>query len=441
VPGTLLLGTVVTLDRSDRIIHDGAVLVEEGKISIVGRRSEVSRDSKPEETVGGRRSIILPGLVNTHTHLSMTLFKGVLEGLTGMKWLKRAWAIEAELKPEDIRLGALLGSIEMMKSGTTCFADHYFEMDQVAESVQQAGIRGALAEAILDFGDEERGKELAKKGRRFVERWHNRASGRVTCLMGPHSVYTCTPGTLRLVKEYATELGVGIHLHLSEHREEAAKVKRMWGARPIELLDSLGFLGRDVLAAHVTFADDAELEILAKRRVNVNNNVYCKMKGGQGISRAREMLDLGINVSLGTDGPASHNNLDMFEEMKLAIAAQALKYRRPDALTAKEAIRMATLNGARALHLDKTIGSLERGKDADIVMLDADTSRGTPFYNIPTMVAQTLCGRDVRNVMVRGRFVVRDFKAVGIDEERVIEEAERSFYGLMERSGIRLGGA
>ena len=432
---------MVTADRRGRVIGGGAVRVEDGKISEVGRYEDVRKGGGADEVLGGERTILIPGLVNTHNHSPMVLFKGVLEGMTGTKWLDLAWAVEAHLKPSDILAGARLACLEMLLSGTTCFADHYFEMDSVATAVEESGIRGALAEAILDFDDESKGAELARKGRAFARRWEKNRSGRVTPLMGPHSTYVCAPKTLELVKEYATDLGVPIHIHVSEHRDEPARVKKKWGRRPIELLDKIGFLGPDVLAAHVTFANDLELGILAKRKVNVNNNVYCKMKGGQGIARAREMLDRGINVSLGTDGPASHNNLDMFEEMKFAIAAQATRYGRPDALSAPEAIGMATINGARAVHLERAIGSLEPGKDADVVVLDSSSARGTPFYNTPTLVAQTLCGRDVAHVMVKGKVVVRGGKAALVNEERVMADAERSFRSLMERSGVRLAAA
>jgi 5-methylthioadenosine/S-adenosylhomocysteine deaminase len=439
--GTLLCGTVVTADRKGRVIPHGAVRVEDGKIAEVGRLEDVRRSGGADRSMGGERSIVIPGLINTHNHSPMVLFKGVLEGMTGMRWLETAWAIEANLTPGDVLAGARLACVEMLRSGTTCFADHYFKMDQVAAAVEETGIRGALAEAILEFGDESKGEDLAREGRRFARRWKRSGSGRVTALMGPHSTYTCTPRTLKLVKDYAVDLRVPIHIHLSEHREEPARVRRKWGKRPVELLESIGFLGDDVLGAHVTFVTDRELGLLARRRVNVNNNVYCKMKGGQGVARAREMLDRGINVSLGTDGPASHNNLDMFEEMKFAIAAQALKYRRPDALSAAEAISMATMNGARALHLDRHVGSLEPGKDADVVVLDASSARGTPFYNPETLVAQTLCGRDVADVLVKGRQVVAGGRTTEADEDRIMAGAEESFRSLMGRSGVKLADA
>jgi 5-methylthioadenosine/S-adenosylhomocysteine deaminase len=326
----------------------------------------------------------------------------------------------------------------MIRSGTTLFADHYFMMDEVALAVQKSGMKGALAEAILEFGNEEKGKKLAKKGRDFVKRWNGKAEGRVTCLMGPHSTYTCTPNTLKIVKEYAQDLRVPIHLHLEEFKDEASQAKKKWGKRPVELLESIGFLGPDVLAAHVIFVDDKELGILARRKVNVNNNVYCMMKGGQGIARAIEMMRRGINVSLGTDGPASHNNLDMFEEMKLAIAAQALKYGKPDALDAQTAIRMATINGARALHLEESTGSIEKGKDADLVVLSGSTSKSTPFYNPPVLVAQTLCGGDVTHTMVKGKLLLENGKLVSLDEDYLVRCAEKRFVALMDRSGVKL---
>jgi 5-methylthioadenosine/S-adenosylhomocysteine deaminase len=433
----LVRGTIITCDNKDRIIHDGAILIEDKIIRKVGRYEDLIREGAVEEVLGDKRSIVIPGLINTHTHLSMTLFKGILEGLTGMDWLKLAWSIESNLTEQDIYAGALLGCVEMLKSGTTCFADHYFQMDNVARAIKRTGIRGALAEAVLDFGDRKRGEELLKEGESFAERWHGKADGRIICMMGPHSTYTCTPETLKLASDIARRLGIGIHIHLSEHRDEALRIKRSYGKRPIPLLESIGFLNKHVLAAHVTFASDDDLIILQKNRVNVNVNVYCKMKGGQGIARIREMLDMGINVSLGTDGPASHNNLDMFEEMKLSIAATALKYKNPKALSASDSIRMATINGARAIGLDTKIGSITEGKEADLVVLNASTVRAAPFFNPVVMAAQTLCGNDVEHVIVQGKKVVIHKKVVGIDERRIIKEAEARFVKLMNRSGVK----
>ncbi|MEM0117078.1 MAG: amidohydrolase [Conexivisphaerales archaeon] len=432
----LVRGTLITCDKNNRVIDDGAVLVEGKKIRKVGRYEELAHEEKVEEVLGGSRNIIIPGLINTHTHLSMTLFKGVLEGLSGMNWLNLAWSIESNLTDKDIYAGAMLGCLEMLKSGTTCFADHYFHMHNVARAVNETGIRGALAEAILEFGDEEKGRELVRQGEKFAEKWNGQADGRITCLMGPHSTYTCTPQTLKLAAEAAEDLGIGLHLHLAEHRDEASTVKKRYGMRPIELLESIGFLNRRVLAAHVTFARDDELQILRKNNVNVNVNVYCKMKGGQGIARIREMLDLGINVSLGTDGPASHNNLDMFEEMKLSIAATNLKYKNPAALSASEAVRMATINGAKALGIDNKLGSIEEGKEADLVILNGLSARATPFFNPFALAAQTLCGNDVQHVVIQGRVVVRNGKLTTVHEEEIVRNAETSFRELMSRSGV-----
>jgi 5-methylthioadenosine/S-adenosylhomocysteine deaminase len=433
----LIRGILITCDGANRIIYDGAVLVEDKIIRRVGKFDELIHEDGIEEVIGNSRSIVIPGLINTHTHLSMTLFKGILEGLTGMSWLKLAWSIESHLKADDVYAGARLGCVEMLKSGTTCFADHYFQMENVAKAVKETGIRGVLAEAVLDFGDRARGAELLKKGESFAEKWHGKANGRVQCMIGPHSTYTCTPDTLKLASDIARRLGIGTHLHVLEHREEASKVKRKYGKKPIELLESVGFLNKKVLAAHVTFASDEDLSVLKKRHVNVNVNVYCKMKGGQGIARIREMLDMGINVSLGTDGPASHNNLDMFEEMKLSIAATALRYRNPGALSAMQSIRMATINGARAIGQDAKIGSIEEGKEADMVVLQTASARATPLFNPAVMSAQTLCGNDVEHVIVQGRIVIRNKKLVDVNEGNITREAEARFGELMRRSGLQ----
>ncbi len=429
-------GDILTMNDRKEIITDGAVVVDDGKIVAVGKSEEIGKDYTADISLGGKKSIIMPGLINSHTHLSMSLLRGIFEGLTESNWLNRAWSIESNLTEEDVYAGAMLGIVQMIKTGTTCFADHYYHMDKVAMAVEKAGLRGALAEAILDFGDEQRGLELADKGKRFVERWNGKGDGRITGMMGPHSTYTCSPSTLKTIKEFAEDLKVPIHIHLQERRDEMLKVKEKWGERPIALLQKLGVLNNNLLTAHVVFLQDDELGLLAKGRVNVSNCVYGKMKGAQGIARAREMLDSGINVSLGTDGPATHNNLDMFEEMKFSIAAQSLKYRIPNAITPEEALMMATINGVRSIHIERTTGSIEKDKDADFIVIDGNAAKAVPYHNLPSIVAQTVCGDDVVDSVVQGRVIMKNRKILTLNESDVIDLAERHFYDIMERNGI-----
>ncbi|MGC8622212.1 MAG: amidohydrolase [Caldisphaera sp.] len=433
----IVLGNIITMDTNNTIIQGGAIAIDSKKIIDIGKSDVIKHNYTADIILGNDRSIIIPGIINSHTHLAMTLFRGLIEGLTGSDWLDLAWSIESNLSDKDVYYGTMLGIIQMIRSGTTCFIDHYYHMDQVALAVEKSGIRGALAETIMDFNNDQKGAELVDKGKKFVERWNGKAEGRIKCLMGPHSTVTCSPNTLRNINEMAQDLNVPVHIHLQENRDELLKIKNMWGERPIGLLEKLGLLNNNLLAAHVTFLSDDELNLLSKRQVNVATCVYGKMKGGQGIARIKEMLGLGINVSLATDGAATHNNLDMFEEMKFAIAAQSVKYKKPNAITAEQALKMATINGAKDIHMDNLFGSIEVGKDADLVIINGSSAKALPYHNYPSLVAQTFSGDDVTDVIIQGRIIMKDKKILTIDETDTLTNAENHFMELMNKSNIQ----
>lgn len=263
-----------------------------------------------EETIDGHGKVAMPGLVNCHTHVPMTVFRGVAEDQEPDSWLSETiWPLEAKLKPGDVYDGALLGCLEMIRSGTTCFADMYFHEDMVAKAVEKAGLRAVLAQGIIEAGDSERGEMLLEEGVEFARKFHGFADGRVRVRLGPHAAYTCSPSLLMKVRDRASELNIGIHIHLAESKDMVKWVKDKYGFTEVELLESLGFLKSDVLAAHCIYLSEEERRVMAKRDVKVSYNPVANMKIALGVPKIRDLMSLGVTVGIGTDRRASNNDL------------------------------------------------------------------------------------------------------------------------------------
>ncbi|HIE24323.1 MAG TPA: amidohydrolase [Candidatus Korarchaeota archaeon] len=435
-------GFILLMDEKGSVLKKGAIAIDQGKIISVGKDDEICKEFSGDVEIDASNHIVIPGLINTHTHLAMTLFRGVMDGVSGPDWLDRAWSIESNLTYEDVYHGSLLGCLEMIKSGTTCFADHYFFMSAVVEAVERSGLRASLAQAVIEEGGPENIDASLDSSINFAKQYNEAANGRITCMLGPHSAYTCKPELLKEVREVADETGFGIHIHLSESRSELKRIKDKYGTTPIRLLHQIGLLYPKLLAAHVVFAEEEELKLLKNGDVKVNHNPVCKMKGGHGASPVAKMLRMGINVSIGTDGVGSNNNLDLLEQMKFAAVLQPLVERNPRAITAWDVLRMATINGARALGLEKEIGSIEVGKKADIVLIRARVPHLTPLHNIPSLLVYSANGGDVDTVIVDGRVLMRERKVMTLDEFQIIKKLQNVFEDLMDRSGwkIRLEG-
>lgn len=431
-------GIILPMDRKRSVIRRGAISIDDGKIVAVGRDEDVCKEFTADIEIDASRHIVIPGLINTHTHLAMTLFRGVMDGVSGPDWLERAWSIESNLTAEDVYYASLLGCLEMIKSGTTCFADHYFFMEAVARAVEESGIRASLAQAAFEEGGPENIDTTLGSSVRFAKQYHGKAGGRITCMIGPHSAYTCGPEFLREVRSISDETGLRVHIHLSESRAELRKIRDRYGTTPIRLLKEIGLIYPKLLAAHVVFVDEEEMMFLREGEVKVNHNPVCKMKGGHGVSPVARMLRIGINVSLGTDGVGSNNNLDLLEEMKFAAVLQPLIERNPAAIGAWDVLEMATINGARALGIEKEVGSIEVGKKADIVLIRAGVPHMVPLHNIPSLLVYTANGNDVDTVIIDGRLIMRNRKVLTLDESWIMEKNQEIFEELMERSGWRV---
>lgn len=418
-------------DRS--IIKEGLIAIKNGTITYAGKEAKAPR-TRTEKIIDGRGKAATPGLVNCHTHLAMTLFRGIAEDQPLQKWLKQTiWPLEAKLKPRDVYDGALLGCLEMIKSGTTTFADMYFHEDQAAKAVEKAGLRAVLAQGILEAGVPLRGEKMLRESVNFAKKYNGYADGRVTAQLGPHTLYTCGPSLLRKVREKATELKVGIHVHLAESEETVNLTKKKHGLSEVELLEKIGFLGPDILAAHCIHLAKKEMRIMARHNVKVSYNPVANMKLAQGTARIKDLLDLGVTVGIGTDGPASNNSLDMFESMKIAALLQKQFYRDPTVMPAQTVLKMTTIDGARVLGLEKTVGTLEAGKKADIILLDFKKPHLTPIHDPYANIVYSAHGSDVDTVIVDGKVLMENRKVKTLDEEEVMLKAQKTATDILTR--------
>lgn len=414
-------------------IKDGAIAVRDGKIVYVGKKT-LAADISAETEIDAKGKIAIPGLVNCHTHVPMTLFRGIAEDQTLDTWLKKTiWPLEAKLKQEDVYAGALLGCLEMIKSGTTCFADMYFHEDAVARAVEKSGLRGVLAEGIIEAGNKALGEKMLSESVDFVRDFNGCADGRVTALLGPHAVYSCSPELLLKVRKEASELKVGIHIHLAESKKMVERIEKEHGSSEVEILDKIGFLKDDVVAAHCIDLSRKDVQILSKRRVNVAYNPVANMKLGLGAPKIKSLADYNVNVCLGTDGPASNNTLDMFETTKFAALLQKFTYLNPRILLAYEVLKMASVNGAKALGIERSVGSLEVGKKADIVLIDFSKPHLTPLHDVYANIVYSAHGSDVDTVIVDGRILMENRQVKTLDEQAVMEKAEGTALDLLSR--------
>jgi len=425
--------TILPMNRRDTIIRNGLIATKKDKIIYAGRETKAPK-IKAETTINGKDKVATPGLINCHTHLPMTLFRGIAEDQPLTTWLTQTiWPLEAKLTPNDIYQGALLGCLENIKNGTTTFADMYFHEERIAKAVEKAGLRAVLAQGIIEAEDRQKGKHMLKESVEFAQKHNGYADGRVTTQLGPHAVYTCSPQLLTQTREEASKLNIGIHIHIAESKQMAKLTKKRHGLTEIELLESINFLKSNVLAAHCIYLTEKEMRIMAKHNVKVSYNPTANMKIASGTPKIKTLTDLGITVGIGTDGPASNNNLDMFEEMKTAALLQKIRYMDPTVLQAQQVLGMATTDGAKALGLEKTVGSLEVGKKADIVLIDFRKPHLTPLHDPYANIVYSARGSDVDTVIVDGKLLMEGRKVKTLDEEEVMQKAQRTASNLLTR--------
>ncbi|MDD4752706.1 MAG: amidohydrolase, partial [Desulfitobacteriaceae bacterium] len=324
---------------------------------------------------------------------------------------------------EDVYWGSMLSILEMIKSGTTTFADMYFFMEDVARAVEETGIRAVLARGLV--GVTPNGEEKLKEAKSFVQNWNGKAGGRITAMLGPHAPYTCPPDYLKKVMQLAEELDVGIHIHLAETLTEVEDMKKTYGKRPVELMDSLGLFSYPVLGAHLVHVTEEEINILKEKKVGVVHNPQSNMKLASGIAPVPQMLSSKIPVALGTDGASSNNNLDMIEEMRAACLLHKVNTMDPTVLPAYQGLEMATKNGAKVLGLAEEIGQISIGKKADIILVDFNKPHLCPRHDAAAHLVYAAQPSDVKTVIIDGKIIMEDRRVLAIDEEKVMYEAAR----------------
>jgi 5-methylthioadenosine/S-adenosylhomocysteine deaminase len=417
---------VVTMDTAGTIIENGAVAVDGGMIIAVGPTAEINATYVAAKNLNAANRVVMPGLVNGHSHAAMSLFRGIADDLALMDWLNDyMFPAEVEFADEDfVRLGTELACWEMIRGGTTTFVDMYYFPDTISEVVESCGMRAMISATIIDkrSPDAENAADSLRKGRAYADHWQGR-NDRITPIFGPNANITLTKDQLIATREAAMTLDMPISIHVSEIPFMNQYSMDHYGMTNIEMFDSIGFFDGPTIAAHVVWPSDAEISILAERKVGVIHNPTSNMKLASGISPVAKMLDAGVRVGLGTDGAASNNDLDMWEEMHLATLLQKVDTLNPEVLPAATVLSMATIGGATAIGLDKSIGSIEVGKRADIIQVAIDNVHQVPMYDVISHLVYVTDYQDVASVVIDGRILMKEGEVLTIDTKRVAKEA------------------
>ncbi|HEY0320210.1 MAG TPA: amidohydrolase [Pyrinomonadaceae bacterium] len=428
-------GPFVTMDATRRVIEDGAVAIQGGRIVAIGKRSEIDSKYTARETINAPGKAVIPGLINTHTHIPMTLFRGLADDLDLQEWLtKYIFPAEAKNVTEDfVRTGTQLGLAEMIRGGTTTYCDMYYFEDAIADETAKAGVRGVLGETVIDFpvADNKTNAEAMAYVEKFVKNWQGHPL--ITPAIAPHAPYTVSEEHLKAVRAFSDRTGAPIVIHVAETRKEVEDLLKSKGARAVVYLARIGFLNNRVIAAHVVWVNQEEIALLKSLGVGVAHNPQSNMKLAAGVAPVPQMLAADLAVGLGTDGAASNNDLNMWEEMDTAAKLHKVTSGDPKVVSALQAFEMATIRGARALHLDNQIGSLEVGKRADLCIVDLDDLSQTPLYNIYSQLVYATKAYDVRTVIIEGRVLMRDRNLLTLDESGIKMRA-RAFRERISRS-------
>jgi 5-methylthioadenosine/S-adenosylhomocysteine deaminase len=419
-------GIVVTMDGPRTIYDDGAVVVKGDTIVVVGPSRELEAKYSASQTIDAKGKLVLPGFINGHTHVPMTLFRGIHDDVTLNDWLYK-YIFPAEKKnvnEEFVRWGTRLAAAEQIRGGVTTFADMYYFEDAVAEETKAAGMRGVLGETFIDFPvpDNKNEAEMLAYTEKFLKKWQG--DPLIHAAVAAHSIYTCSQKTLQDAAALARKYHAPILIHVAEMKKEWDDSQKQNGMSPVQYLDKIGVLGPDVVSAHCIFVDEADRKTLAQRHAGCVHNPSSNMMLASGVSPVAELRAAGVAVGLGTDGPAgSNNDLDLMEEMDLAAKLAKITKMDPLALNAKAVVEMATIDGAKALHMEKEIGSLEAGKKADLVLISLDEPNAVPMYDVYAQLAYALKASDVETVVIGGRVVMRDRKLLTVNEEAAIAKA------------------
>lgn len=438
-------GTVITVDPNDRVL-DADVLIDGGRIDRIIERGSSEEDTGDAEVIEAEGCAVIPGFIHTHVHLCQTIMRGYADDLRLIEWLRnRVWPMEASHTPESLHASALLGIAEMIRGGATAILtmETVRHTDAVFNAVEESGIRATVGKCMMDRGDgvpaqlAEQTAASIEESLGLIEKWHGRDNGRIRFAFAPRFALSCTRKLLEEVGRLAKESGVMVHTHASESREEIDLVCAETGFDNITYLDLLGLSGPHTVLAHCVWATDDEITLLARSATNVAHCPSSNLKLGSGVARVSELLDRGVNVSLGADGAPCNNKLDMLTEIRMAALLQ--KFRRgPQTLSARVALRLATINGAKALGLESEIGSIEVGKRADLTIIDLSGLHMTPHPDIRSAIVFAADRSDVKTVIIDGKIVMRDGRLITLDEAYVKRYANRQAVELSSRAGLSL---
>ena len=414
-------------EGADDVIRETTLYIEEDKITGIGDKPA---GFTADKVIDGTDKLVIPGLVNCHTHSYMSFMRNVADDLSFMDWLFGTIdPIEQQMTDEDTYWGACLAIIEMMKSGTTCFNDMQMNIHQTTRAVKESGMRAVICRGLVGSGSDEAGQMRLRQA--YEERDAAKDCDRLTFKLGPHAPYTCDDAFLKIVAAEAKKENMGIHVHLSESESEISQIQEKYGCTPIALAEKCGIFDVPAIAAHCVQVTDEDIEILKRKNVSVVTNPASNMKLGNGFAPIAKMLDAGVNVCLGTDGAASNNCLNMFHELSLLTLIHKGTGKTPQCVSAKEGFRIATINGAKALGLEKEIGSIEVGKKADLAILDLNTPSLTPRNNLIAGLSYSANGSEVDTVIINGQITMEGRKLLTIDEKLV--------YGKIQDIIVRMG--
>jgi 5-methylthioadenosine/S-adenosylhomocysteine deaminase len=418
-------GYVLTMDESLSVVRNGAVVIKDAMIADIGNSADILKRYQTGQHIRKPDSVLLPGLINTHTHAAMVYFRGIADDLPLNEWLNNhIWPAENRwLSPEFISDATGLACLEMLRAGVTVYNDMYFFEDEAGEVTKKMGMRAVLGSGVLDFPTRSGSgpDEYIANAVALIEKW--KGDELIVPCIAPHALYTCGPETLKKVRAVAEKYGIPIHIHLSETEWEVREVIARYGKRPAEYLESLGFLDERVLAAHCIWLEDSEIELLAKRNVGVSHCMESNLKLASGFAPVATMIAKGVKVTFGTDGAASNNDLNIMSEMSTTAKVHKALSQNPTVLDAKTVLLMATRWGAEALGLGKTIGSIEKGKAADMISINISKPHLTPLYDVFSHIVYAAMASDVDMVMVNGKLLVDGGRLLTGDEGEILHKA------------------
>ena len=413
--------TLLTMNKKREVLENVDLAIEKDKIKYIGN---IGEDFLADKIIDGKTHMTMPGLINTHTHVPMSLFRNYADDLPFFKWLnENILPVEKNLTARSVYLGSKLSIAEMIRSGITSFVDMYFYVEEIARAVEKTGIRGFLALSLTDDKDEDISKGL-KETKNLIETLDKQSNGRIKIRIAPHAPYSCSDKFLKELASLSKEYDKGINIHVSESEEEIKNSLKEYGKTPVERLNDLGIFDVSTIAVHCVHLSDSDIDILKEKNISVSNNPGSNLKLGNGFARIDDLIKKGVNVCLGTDGAASNNNLNMFEEMTLASLINKGLTKDPQTLPAYKALEMATIDGARALELEDQIGSIEIGKKADVIMVDLDKPHFYPRHDDLSSLIYSAQGSDVDTVIVDGNILMEKKELLTLNLEKVIKDAE-----------------